>query len=339
MTRARRASTSCVVAALALTFAGSAAAQSKPARDPSDSPAVRADALFREGQALLAKGDVALACAKLADSYALDPALGTLLNLAYCHQKQGRSYTAWSELVRAEQLAIRTEQQERASFAAEHRAELAARLPRARLVTASGTRITSLRIDGQPYEAALDPTTPVVVPPGTHELTIETAEGKRASSSATFPEGGSGAAVVVRFADDATPPHEVAKPAPAATTPPAAEPSSGSNQRVIGYVVGGAGIVALGFGTFFGIATFSQKDAAAEGCTAAGCTPEGKRDGDRAYDYATLSTIFFVTGALATTAGVVLLLTTPPSTGASPTAKARADLFLAPGGGGVRGTF
>lgn len=305
-----------------------------------DGGAARADALFREGQALMTKGDLNAACPKLADSYALDPALGTLLNLAYCHQKQGRFFTAWTEFVKGEQIAIRTEQQDRATFAADHRAEVAARLPRARLVTASGARITALRIDGHPYEATLDPATPIVVPPGTHELAIETADGKKASTSATFPDGAGGAATEVRFADDAARPSEGARTPPPPVTP-SAEPEggSGSSTKTIGYVVGGIGIVALGVGTYFGIATFSQKDEASKGCTPAGCTPDAKRDGDLAYDYATLSTIFVVTGALATAAGVYLVLSAPSSSPPASPPAARAALFVGPTGAGVRGAF
>lgn len=320
-----RARAACVSVGLALSLAWAPPALA-------DGNAARADALFREGQALLAKGDLAAACPKLADSYALDPALGTLLNLAYCHQKQGRFFTAWSELVKVEQIAIRTEQQERASFAAEHRAEVGARLPRARLVVASGARITALRIDGQPYEAALDSATAVVVPPGTHELAIETADGKTAIASATFPDAPGGAPVDVRFGD-ASPTTSATPPPPVVNAADTTELDPGAGRRTLGYVVGGVGLLALGVGTYFGIATFSQKSDAAKECGASGCTPQGKRDGDLAYDYATLSTIFVVTGALATAAGVYLVLSAPSHT------SARAAFFVAPTGAGVRGAF
>ena len=54
----------------------------------------RADALFREGRALMKKGDYATACPKLEESYRLDPAAGTGINLGDCFEKQGKVASA-----------------------------------------------------------------------------------------------------------------------------------------------------------------------------------------------------------------------------------------------------
>ncbi len=315
------------VAAFAMVVLAAVGTTSSARAAPGEPAPVRADQLFREGQAMLARGDVPGACAKLADSYALDPALGTLLNLAYCHEKQGRLYTAWTEFVRGEIQAVRSEQQERASFAAEHRLAVAAKLPRARLVAPA--RVTALRIDGQRYDAVLDGS-PVVVPPGTHELVIEMADGQKKSASATFPAEG-GVTIDVRFGDDAS---RGSSPGAATGDAPKAgeEGGDGDTARTVGFVLGGVGIVALGIGTYFGIATFTKKGDASKGCSPAGCTPDGKRDGDSAHTNATLSTVFFVTGALATAAGVYLVITAPKS-------PARAAIVLGPGAAGVQGTF
>src|SRR5690242_18727988 len=55
-----------------------------------------ADALFREGRALVKQGQFAAGCAKLEGSQNLDPAPGTLLALADCFEKDGRLASAWS---------------------------------------------------------------------------------------------------------------------------------------------------------------------------------------------------------------------------------------------------
>ena len=54
-----------------------------------------ADRLFTEGRALIDAGKPEAACAKFRDSFAKDPhAIGTLLNLGLCHERQGKIATA-----------------------------------------------------------------------------------------------------------------------------------------------------------------------------------------------------------------------------------------------------
>ena len=55
----------------------------------------------------MAAGNFTLACAKLAQSYALDPAVGTLLNLAKCQDAAGDRPAACASLVEAAGLVIK----------------------------------------------------------------------------------------------------------------------------------------------------------------------------------------------------------------------------------------
>ena len=74
--------------AVALLASGSPAG-AQPA--PLGNDRVAAEALFDEGRNLVAAGKIAEACPKFADSQRLDPSPSTLLNLASCWEKLGRT--------------------------------------------------------------------------------------------------------------------------------------------------------------------------------------------------------------------------------------------------------
>jgi hypothetical protein len=84
-----------VVAAVAVVLAARTAA-AQP--DKSDD---RANALFELGRRLVAEGKIAAGCDKFRDSLALDPAIGTKLNLADCIEQLGRRADAWSMFAEA----------------------------------------------------------------------------------------------------------------------------------------------------------------------------------------------------------------------------------------------
>src|SRR5262245_37563455 len=56
--------------------------------------AAAAEALFREGRQLMDSGAIAQACVKFEESLRLDPALGTMLNLAVCEERAGNTKRA-----------------------------------------------------------------------------------------------------------------------------------------------------------------------------------------------------------------------------------------------------
>ena len=91
-----------------------------PFNPPPPSPhATAAEALFVEGRQLFAQGDFAKACPKFEESNRLDPAVGTLLNLAACEEKAGKRAQACTHYAEVARLTQQSGQQERAKFAQE----------------------------------------------------------------------------------------------------------------------------------------------------------------------------------------------------------------------------
>jgi hypothetical protein len=92
------------------------------------SPQEEAERLFEEGRDLLVAGDSAAACPKLEESQRLDPANGTLLALAMCHEAEGKLASAWREFTQVAEFAARDGQTDRQLWATQHAAELRSRL-------------------------------------------------------------------------------------------------------------------------------------------------------------------------------------------------------------------
>src|SRR5436305_8717571 len=69
--------------------------------------------LFEEGKKLAAGGSYAEGCPKLLASYNLVQKIGTLLNLADCYERQGKTASAWARFTEAATMAERAGQQER----------------------------------------------------------------------------------------------------------------------------------------------------------------------------------------------------------------------------------
>src|SRR5580698_2670520 len=98
------------------------------ARAQSSSDQAAAEALFKQGRDLMASGQYAEACPKLAESERLDPAPGTLLNLATCYERNGQVASAWVTYKEAATVARKADQPERAQLARRKAAELEPKL-------------------------------------------------------------------------------------------------------------------------------------------------------------------------------------------------------------------
>jgi hypothetical protein len=192
------------------------------------SDAAMAESLFREGKRLMAEKKPAEACPKFAESFRLDAGLGTLLNLAACHEAEGKLASAWAMFTEAETRARREGDNARAEFAASHGRALESRLSRLRIVLAPGANAAGLDIaidDRHLSSASLGLDMPV--DPGTHHFVV-TAPGKKPWSTevATPPEGQTLSVtipVLEAVTDVASPPARALPPATAPTPAPVTE--------------------------------------------------------------------------------------------------------------------
>lgn len=98
---------------LATLLLSSLALGAAPAKPPSE-----ADKLFTQARDLMAKGKFADACVAFQKSHALEPALGTLLNLADCLEKSGKPASAFFAFNEAAEWAGRNHETKREEVAA-----------------------------------------------------------------------------------------------------------------------------------------------------------------------------------------------------------------------------
>lgn len=177
-----------------------------------------AEALYRQARDLMAAGKLDEACPKFAESQRLDPATGTLLNLAACHERQGKLATAWLEYSDVIVGARRDGRQDRVDYATERAAALEPRLSRLTLVLAAQADDTSLvlELDGASFgRAAIGVPTPV--DPGQHVVKASAPGKKPWQQEITIGAEADQQTVTIPALEDA--------PAPPVTSEPTSAPA------------------------------------------------------------------------------------------------------------------
>lgn len=289
-------------AALALVLVAAAPAHAQQTGD-----AALAETLFQDGKRLMDAGAFATACPKIADSHRLDPAGGTVLLLALCWEGAGKTASAWAAFNDALAFAKRDGRADREKRAQEHIAALEPRLSRLTIVlgpAVPSSLVVRVTRDGSPVPASAWGT-PVPIDPGEHEIAAS-AQGKRAWSTRVKVEGDKATArVEIPALED-----EPAAPPPAAATTAPTRPAPSSGRRTAGLVVGGAGVVALGVGAFFGVRALGKASSANDACPGKECSDrEGIDLNDQAKSSARIADVALGLGLVATGVGAYLFFT------------------------------
>jgi serine/threonine-protein kinase len=313
-----------------------------------------AEALFDEGKQLLSQGQFESACRRFEQSQEIDPGVGTLLYLGDCYERSGRLASAWAIYREASSAAAAAGQGERTRIADERARRLAPSLSKLVLLVPQEDRIPGfeLLLDNRVLSPALFGV-PFPVDAGQHEVTAR-APGRSSWSNVIeikpnadyrnlqVPALSAPGAIVTPYD---TPAQGAAvagaaapAPAPAAGSAAAdlslgapARPAAPGPDRTASYIVGGAGLVAIGVGVAFGLRASDKDDESKAGCPS-GCITRASADlNQQARTAATIANLSYAVGAVALATGAYLFFT------AGSGSEAAARVPAGPGAGFVSG--
>src|ERR1041385_61715 len=333
----------------------------------------QASKLHEEAEHALKKGDWGHACRLYEESEALDPSATTQTRVAECLQHDGHLARALEAYKAALPLAERLEPDRKRRIAEliRHRIEaLDPRVPKLRIATAPDIDGLVLTLDGRTLSREeLD--APFFIDPGNHVITataptfapsrceIEETEGAAKDAAVVTGSGDvcrleEGRWIVTLRKLDSDLPAVSAAPTEtrrtserresrslverASTQRDSGQGDSHRTKRVVGWALGGAGIVALGVGAYFGIRTLSLVSDA--DCDAQNrCSQSGVDTIDRASGTQTAGFVAVGVGAALLTGGIVLeLLSRDRSNGEHITTRGITATFTL-GGASVAGAW
>lgn len=263
-----------------------------------------AERLFRDARHAMIVGNYVTACPMFEESYRLDPAPGTMLNLGDCEEKRGQLARAWEHFRQVyEQLPPSDDRRAEAG----HRADaIEPRVPKLRIVVADA-RSTVIRDGVTLSPVSLGISLPV--DPGPHTIVVSAHGHLERAYEVSLTEAEdkeldvtTGEPIVV---SPPIPRHDV-------VTPRILASPAGTTQRTAGWVLGGAGVTALATGGALGIVALTKLSAAHQSCIGNICADAaavGKYQSAQSFALAT--DVALGVGAVLLGTAIVLLLTSP----------------------------
>jgi hypothetical protein len=343
-----------VTAALSLTAAPRALAETNTA------DRAIAERLYDRGRGQIDQGQTTAACDSFAESQRLDPGTGTLLNLAACHEAEGKLASAWVEFREALAATRHEKRPDRLRYALDHLTAIEPRLAYVTIAVAESEQGQAplITLDGRVLgPAAWGVAIPIDA--GWHEAvaafgsdkawraTIHIQDGQRRRLQIPEKTAMNGSSLVDR--NDA-PVASTAAAVVSAPPPDEAAVSDGrGGRRIAALLVGAAGLAAVGVGSYYAWSASDLWSQRNRECPMDRCTADGVTLGGRADSAATVAT-WTIGGGLAALGVTALLLLWPRASSTSEGRRANAatgtlaglvtGVHLAPSAPfGLRGTF
>jgi tetratricopeptide (TPR) repeat protein len=263
---------------------------------PTNDAQKRADTLFAEGQRFLASKEYAVACTAFEQSQALDPAIGTQLNIALCYQQWGRIAAAYKAFVEAARIANKAND-ERGPGATLRANELKPKVPRLTLIiNADADPASAIFLDGK--ELSKLELVDILVEPGNHKIDVRAPGQAPVSTDVTLELGAR---------------QELALHIPAQIkTIERVEVTTKRSRVIVGWTLMGVGAVTLGVAGYVSlVARQDYRNAFAGNCDVDSntCNDLGYDGTSSARRRANISSFVAAGGLALATTGVVLLLT------------------------------
>ncbi len=291
-----------------------------------------AEALFREAMSLIEQNQIGPACDKFAASQAIDPTVGTMLRLADCYDRAGKTASAWAMFEQAASVSRAANQPERERIAAERGKELEARLSKV-VIQLVGSAPQGLEVrlnDSVIPNASIGTALPV--DPGALNVEMSAEGYEPFAKRFEIAMGPSSTTLELPLLEPLSKSEVAPAAAPATAAPVAAttEPAPGASQRTLGYVAGGLGLAGVIASGVLGYRAYDLNESSLDQCLnedANACNADGKTQRDDARRFGNFATVTGVAGGALLAASVVLFITAPLS---EPTRAVSAQTWIAP---------
>jgi hypothetical protein len=270
-----------------------------------------AEAAFRAGRKAMQAGDYATACARFAESERLEPAPGTLLNLADCEEHSGHLVAAHEHFGLAASGFPRGDV--RRTIALQRESELDKRLVRLTLRLAPSAPQGAVVHDGDTILSGSALGSVRLVDPGLH-VVIVAAPGHEDHPYALTLREGDQVEQTLEAGEVSAPgtppvaPSAAPTPAPVPVDSVATSPApASSGRRTIGFVLGGVGVAGLAVGTITGILALDRASTVKSHCPDLACDPQGLDAASQGKWLAPTSTVAFIAGGALLAGGAYLV--------------------------------